>query len=179
MLILIAETSTSSPSTSNSTAELIKILPALAWALIFLIIFCSLRKQLEKLLQNSTSIEIKMLGSEVKFTGKPSELRDIDINKIIQPIVQAIDKNIINLSSEEKKLLQEIDSDISTKKEHKLPDRFERNSELHEIYRSLRQRHLIKPKEGGLFERPGQEVEITDFGRAVLDLKKNEIFSEK
>jgi hypothetical protein len=122
------------------------------------------------------SIEIKILGSEIKLTGKPSQLHDI--NKLIEPIVQQIDKNIINLNKEEKALLRQIEQEARDGNKHKLPKDFERGSDEHETYRSLRRRHLIRPVLSGKWE-AGKEVEITDFGRAVLDIKRDEIWPEE
>ncbi|PHJ59031.1 hypothetical protein VF14_13630 [Nostoc linckia z18] len=176
MLIFIAETPTISPSTSNNTLELIQVLTPLAWPLIFLLVFFVLKKQLTGILEKSASIEIKIPGSEIKLTGKPSDLRDID--KAIQSIIQELDKNIINLSNQEKDLLLEINNDINKNNKHKLCDDFQRGSNLHKTYQGLRQRHLIRPKEGGQFN-SGKEIEITDFGSAVLELRRTVIWPEE
>ena len=174
MFALLIQAATPSPAPAPYySVELIKSLAPMAWPLIFLGLILILHKQIKSLLERSASVEIKLLGSEIKLTGKPSELENI--KKIIEPILAQIDKNIVNLDDAEKHLFREINEAISSHKVHKLPPDFKRGSDLHKTYQRLRERHLIALD--GKFD-AGKVVNITAFGRTVLELRGSEIWPE-
>ena len=150
--------------------DFIELLNVILWPLITLVIFLYIRSPIISLLKKSKDVKIKVPGGTEIFLSLDR------VESIVQDVVEGIDELVKSLSDNERFILMEL-SKHGPSEIQKLFPKFERStsdqpSEQHEALRALRKKNIVKPIVGGRF-RTDKIVEITPFGKLVLQLKKN------
>jgi hypothetical protein len=140
---------------------------ALAWPVVTVWLVTRFRDTIHSLAQRSKKVVLKVAGSEIQIDADTA-------NAIISQLIEDVDTIFNGLTPQQKAYLYEIASSSSGGQMYQLPATFIRESEEHQILRALRTSLLIRTITGPRFE-AGKKVEVTRFGRLILDLKREQL----
>jgi hypothetical protein len=147
------------------TPEMIKSIASLLWPIIVLFGLYKLWPYILKLTKDATEVKIKIGDYELSSSKQTSEI-------FIKPILNELDEAVANLLTEQKSEFMKIYNQIYLQgRDFKLPESFVRGSEYHNTLRALRTINFIRPFGGGSWK-PGQQVEIKNFGRLAAKIKE-------
>ena len=150
--------------------QIIPLLKVLLWPAVTIFLVILFREPLKNLLNRATNLTVKISGGgEVTISGEKA--RDI-----AESVLKEVDELIEDMTPKESSELRKFAAATNPLELCKDVERdFKRNSTYHnEILRDLRKRHLIRPMESGKWD-CGKHIEITPFGRLVLNIRGKEI----
>lgn len=143
----------------------------LEWPLIVLATFIAFFSQIRFLLEGLTTLISKSAGIEIVIAGQKLKLNFAEASDFLQKMADDIKLMIGGLTKEQRDLFLFIAKDPTAQGEiGELPLGFERRKPptiLHDDLRALRERHLLRPKDGGTW-RAYKSPELTPFGQLVL-----------
>jgi hypothetical protein len=150
--------------------QIIPLLKVLLWPALIVFLVILFREPFKNLLNRATNLTVKIPGGgEVTVSGEKA--RDI-----AESVLKEVDELIEGMTPKESGELRKFAAATGPLELCKDVEReFVRHSTYHkEILRDLRRRHLIRPLESGPWD-CGKHIEITPFGRLVLNIRGKEI----
>jgi len=152
-----------------TASDFAKIANALAWPVVGLFALAIFYRSLLKLLEGLAS-SLKLKTVKVKAFGVEAELTPQEVKAAVDELLQEISDPTNELREDELLLFERVASSDGRRTVIELEPNFVRGNDIHNRFRRLRDRHLIRPVEGSRWL-PEKHPSLTRFGRLVLDLR--------
>ena len=152
-----------------TATEFAKIAEAVAWPSITFFAIVLFYSSITKLL-NGLATSLKFKSIKVKAFGVEAELTPQEVKAAVEELLKEISDPTNELTEGEVQLLDQIAAADGRRSVIELAPAFVRGNDVHDYLRRLRDRHLVRPLEGGRWL-PGKHPVLTRFGRLVLDLR--------
>jgi dTMP kinase len=113
-------------------------------------------------------------GDTVRVTelGTPFTVSRQAYDDAIRPFVRVVDVMLGYLSPPAARVLVDLWTALETGAELRVPDAFERHSDLHRAYRELRHSLLLRPAVGGQWD-AGKRIELAELAHIVARLRRD------
>ena len=149
--------------------QIIQLLKVLIVPAVVVFVIYLFREPLKNLIGRSTNLRVKIPGDgEVEITAEQTK-------SIVEQMLKEVDNLIEDMTPEQ---CNEFLKFAAAGSAIQLADDFIRESDFHnKVLRPLRRRHLIRPTESGRWQSK-KHIEITPFGRLVLNVRREEIKKE-
>lgn len=146
---------------AHITLELVK---AIAWPAVVIYAILVFRADISGFVAKAKEFSVKVAGVEVQFSG--SEAGDL-----LAGVLSEVDKAALDFDEPDWRLFNAIASspksvEVAQVTRSVFGCDFQRNSEIHEIFRKLRNASLIRPDEGSTWT-PVKHAGLTTLGRLV------------
>jgi len=147
----------------TAQTQIIELLKVVTWPALVIIIMLVFHKPIKDLVKKVTGLTVELPVGKLTFTIRETEA-------ILEAMLVLVDSLIEDMAPEERQYFIQM-KDVPTP----VPDDFERDiSPEHKILQNLRRKNLIRPSAGGRWEK-GKLMEITPFGRLVLQIRREQI----
>jgi hypothetical protein len=145
--------------------QIIELLKVVTWPAVVVFIILVFHETIKERVRKTTDFNFEMPGG-LKFALTVSELE-----AILKTMLQEVDSMVEHITPEQSREFIKF-SDAPTQ----VSEKFERHSRYHdEILRPLRALYLIRPSGGSQWGKKGEYIEITPFGRLVLQIRGEQI----